>query len=184
MDVGTMVLLGLGLSLDAAAAVVSKSVEIRNFSNKDSWKMALCFASFQAMMPWIGWMIGVRFERYIVMFDHWLAFLLLVVIGGKLMLDQAEEESDTEQYLQNKDLLLLGIATSLDAMAVGIGLACLAVNMALAFTIFWWISLIVCLGAAHLRFLLGACCKKYANLIGGIILILIGFKILVEHLFF
>lgn len=184
MDIGTMIVLGLGLSLDAAAAVVSKSVGVRHFSNKDAWKMALCFASFQALMPWIGWMIGIRFERYIVMFDHWLAFLLLLVIGGKLLLEQSEDESEIASDLESKDLLLLGIATSLDALAVGIGLACLAVNLVLAISFIWLITFFMCLGAAYLRFLIGSYCKRYANLTGGTILILIGVKILIEHLFF
>lgn len=182
-------LIGVGLSMDAFAVAVCKGLNMCKINYKHSAIIGLFFGGFQALMPFIGWFIGSRFEQYIVKFDHWIAFVLLGFIGSKMLYDAiTEKEEDCckiEEKFDYKELLLMAIATSIDALAVGITFAFLGMNLS---GIFGAVSLIGVTTFA-LSFIgvvignkFGSVYKRKAEIAGGVVLVLIGLKILLEHL--
>lgn len=119
-------LIGVGLSMDAFAVSICKGLSMKKIKKKDVFIIALFFGGFQALMPFIGWFLGKGFESYITSIDHWIAFILLGIIGGKMLIDgiKAEDDEETGEFkLDLKELFLLAIATSIDALAVGITFA-------------------------------------------------------------
>lgn len=178
---------GIGLSMDAFAVSVAKGMTIKKNQLKMALKISLFFGGFQAIMPMIGWFAGSYFKEYIQAFDHWIAFILLGFIGGKMIYESfkgEDEEADEENELSYKNLTILAIATSIDALAVGISFALFEVSIVWAALIIGITTFILCMFAVLLGKKLGALCQKYAELIGGVILVIIGLKILIEHLFF
>ena len=184
-----LILLAIGLSMDAFAVAICKGLKMQEINRRQTLIIALFFGGFQAIMPLIGWLLGSQFERYIVSVDHWIAFGLLIFIGGKMIWEalkgnEEEELEGQEEAFDLKELLMLAIATSIDALAVGITFAFLRVNI--------WLSIlligIITFGFAILGVVIGnrfgERYKNKAELAGGIILILIGLKILIEHLGF
>ena len=177
-------LIAIGLSMDAFAVALCKGLNMRKLNMKHGAIIALFFGVFQAVMPLIGWLFGRQFEKYIVRVDHWVAFALLLVIGGKMIWDAFHEDDETStcgDHLDTKELVLLAVATSIDALAVGITFAFLQTNIVWAvsligFTTFALSLIGVCVGN---RF--GAKYKSRAEIMGGVVLILIGLKILIEH---
>jgi len=157
---------------------------MRKINSKISVVIGLFFGGFQALMPLIGWVLGKQFESYIVSFDHWVAFVLLGFIGGKMILESfsKEEECCVREIPDIKELFVLAIATSIDALAVGITFAFLKVNIAEAVTLIGCTTFILSVGGVYLGSKFGAKYKNKAELAGGIILVLIGLKILLEHL--
>ena len=139
-------------------------------------------------MPFIGWLLGKRFERYITSIDHWIAFFLLAVIGGKMIVDVLTEKEEEEvcpscvERLDIKELFLLAIATSIDALAVGITFAFLQVSIVPAITIIGIVTFVISAAGVFIGNIFGSKYKKKAELVGGIILVLIGVKILLDHL--
>ena len=116
-------LIGVGLSMDAFAVSICKGLSMKKIKKRDVFIIALFFGGFQALMPFIGWFLGKGFESYIMSIDHWIAFILLGIIGGKMLIDgiKAEDDEETGEFkLDLKELFLLAIATSIDALAVGI----------------------------------------------------------------
>ena len=182
-------LTGIGLSMDAFAVAICKGLGMRKVNYRQMLLIALFFGGFQALMPLLGWLLGRQFEQYITSVDHWIAFALLVLIGAN-MLREARKGDDTtdaetvyDAPLPLGQLLLMAIATSIDALAVGITFALLPdVNVPLAVCLIG-VTTFVC-SAAGLKVgnLFGLRYKAKAELAGGIILILIGLKILLEHL--
>lgn len=182
-----IIMIGIGLSMDAFAAAICKGLCMRKATVKNVLVIGFFFGGFQAMMPVIGYFLGKQFENYIVAVDHWIAFVLLGFIGGKMILDvvKGEEEEASckiETALDIKEILVLAVATSIDALAVGISFAFLQVNiqtaaLAIGITTFLLSALGVVIGNKF-----GSRYKNKATLAGGIILILIGLKILLEHL--
>ena len=181
-----ILMIGIGLSMDAFAAAICKGLGMQRASGKNVITVGIFFGGFQALMPLLGYFLGKQFERYIVSVDHWVAFFLLAFIGGKMIYDvirgEEEESCDCEDRLNLRELLTLAIATSIDALAVGISMAFLHVSIVpavclIGVTTFFLASLGVVIGN---RF--GSRFKNKATLAGGIILILIGLKILLEHL--
>ena len=119
-------LIGVGLSMDAFAVSICKGLSMKKIKKRDVFIIALFFGGFQALMPFIGWFLGKGFESYITSIDHWIAFILLGIIGGKMLIDgiKAEDDEETGEFkLDLKELFLLAIATSIDALAVGITLS-------------------------------------------------------------
>ena len=136
-------------------------------------------------MPLIGWAIGSGFAEYIEKIDHWVAFILLVVIGGKMIFEAIKEEEKSEKEeksYSNKRFLILAIATSIDALAVGISFAFLNVNILSATSIIAIITFIICMIGVYLGKVLGKIFGSKAEIVGGAILIIIGIKILIDHL--
>lgn len=185
MGITALILIAAGLSADAFAAAVCQGLKPRPHRCRRAALTAVFFGGFQALMPLIGWAIGSRFERYIIRFDHWIAFILLLIIGGKMVLEALAGHTEDECREERESVgetLLLAIATSIDALAVGITFSFLNVNIitasALIGAVTFTLSFVGCIIGS--RF--GAGLRRGAELSGGIILIAIGTKILLEHL--
>lgn len=184
MSILEILLLGIGLSMDAFAVSICKGLSVQKLQPRHYLIIGAWFGGFQALMPTIGFFLGSTFEQYITAFDHWVAFILLAAIGAGMIKESlSKEESNGNDSFSFKTMLLLALATSIDALAVGITFALLPdVNVPLAVCLIG-ITTFVC-SAAGLKVgnLFGLKYKAKAELAGGIILILIGLKILLEHL--
>lgn len=171
--------------MDAFAVSVCKGLTMKKVRKKDAGIIALFFGGFQALMPFLGWLLGRQFEQYIMQFDHWIAFGLLSFIGGKMIWDavhEEEEEEESEYRLNLKELFTLAIATSIDALAVGITFAFLEVNIVKGISIIGGTTFFLSAAGVYVGHAFGRRWQKKAVLMGGVLLILIGSKILLEHL--
>ena len=202
MNIITIVLTAFALAMDAFAVSVTKGMTLKNLTKAMAIKIALFFGVFQAAMPLIGWMLGISFQGYIKAIDHWIALILLSILGGKMIYEfyenrkeasvekeepeievstSLEGEENNKNELSNKELTTLAIATSIDALAVGISFAFLNVNIVFSALIIGLITFIICFIGVIAGKKIGGIFKDYAELIGGIILILIGINIFNEH---
>ena len=184
----TLLLMGAGLSMDAFAVSICKGLSMRKVNKKQCLVIGLFFGGFQALMPFIGWVLGSQFEQYITSIDHWIAFILLGFIGGKMVVeairekDEAVEVEKMDPPLDLKEMFILAIATSIDALAVGITFAFLQVPIVEAISIIGITTFVISVIGVYVGNFFGNRYKKKAELAGGMILILIGLKILLEHL--
>lgn len=182
--------IGVGLAMDAFSVAVCKGLSMPKIDKKQTVIIALFFGGFQALMPFLGWALGKQFEQYIVAVDHWIAFVLLLFIGGKMILDVIKdrkqcnpcEEKEVKTTLDLKELFAMAIATSIDALAMGVTFAFLKVNIASAVAVIGVTTFILAVIGVLLGHKFGAKWKDKAQLAGGIVLILLGTKILLEHL--
>lgn len=185
-------LIGVGLSMDAFAVSICKGLGMTKLNKKQAFIIGLYFGGFQALMPLIGYFLGVQFASYITSFDHWIAFILLAIIGGKMVYEaltdkEEDEEIEMDKALSHKEMVILAIATSIDALAVGVSFA-LAYTENKYFNIWGSVALIgvttftLSVIGVWIGNVFGSKYKKRAEVVGGIILILIGLKILFEHL--
>ena len=190
MGLTTILLTAFALSMDAFAVSITKGITLNKINKQVAFKIAFFFGLFQGVMPFIGWFLGIRFESYIKSIDHWIAFFLLSFIGIKMILDAKEADNDilntNEKYnslysINNKELIILSIATSIDALAVGISFAFLNIDIVPICLSIGIITFLVCFIGVIIGKKIGAMFKNYAQIIGGIILILIGLNILNEH---
>ena len=182
-----LVLIGVGLSMDAFAVALCKGLSMRRVNYAHAAVIALFFGVFQAVMPLIGWVLGTQFARYITSVDHWIAFALLGYIGGKMIWDALHEAPETapcagEGRLDLKELLMLAVATSIDALAVGITFAFLQVSILPAVATIGLITFALSFAGVAIGNRFGTRFEKKAEIAGGAVLILIGAKILMEHL--
>ena len=207
-------LIGVGLSMDAFAVSICKGLSMKKIKKRDVFIIALFFGGFQALMPFIGWFLGKGFESYITSIDHWIAFILLGliginmikealddeiecvddtlrigdllgIIGGKMLIDgiKAEDDEETGEFkLDLKELFLLAIATSIDALAVGITFAFLNYPIVECMSIIGCTTFIISFIGVYIGKIFGSKYEHKAEIAGGIILIVIGLKILLEHL--
>ena len=182
-----LVLIAVGLSMDAFAVAVCKGLSVQKLKGKHYLAVGLWFGGFQALMPTLGYLLGTTFEKYITSVDHWVAFVLLCLIGGSMLKEglakEEEEKGEEREGFDFKSMLLLAVATSIDALAVGITFALLPdVNIFSAVGLIGTITF--CLSAVGLKVgnIFGLKYKSKAEVVGGVILILIGVKILLEHL--
>lgn len=179
-------LIGIGLSADAFSVAVCKGLNMRKLNLKHAYIIALFFGGFQAIMPLIGYLLGTNFAEYIEQFDHWIAFVLLGFIGGKMAIEAIRDNDDDEEektdVLKIGELTVMAIATSIDALAVGITFAFLKVNILLSVLLIGVTTFALSLAGVLIGNKFGAKYKSKAELAGGIILVLIGVKILLEHL--
>lgn len=179
-------LIGIGLAMDAFAVSICKGLTMKKVSKKYVLIIAIFFGGFQAFMPLLGWMLGKKFESYITSFDHWIAFILLAFIGGKMLMDgfhgDDEQENILEFQLDFKELLMLAIATSIDALAVGITFAFLNYPIMECITIIGVTTFIISFVGVYIGHFFGSKYEHKAEIVGGIILIIIGLKILFEHI--
>lgn len=183
MGVLELFLIAVGLSMDAFAVAVCKGLSMSRMRWRQAAAIAFSFGFFQALMPVIGWLLGLQFEAYITSIDHWIAFALLGLIGGKMIWDSFHEEDEVFQdRFSWKELLLLSVATSIDAMAVGITFAFLQVQIIASAAIIGCTTCILSLIGVCVGQKFGGRFKNKATLAGGVILCLIGTKILLEHL--
>ena len=177
-------LIAIGLSMDAFAVAVCKGLKMRQIDYAKTLLIALFFGGFQALMPLIGWFLGVKFQKHIVAFDHWIAFLLLAFIGGKMIYESFKPDDDeANDDFSISELLILSIATSIDALAVGIAFAMLEdVNILYSVSVIGLITFILSVIGVAVGNRFGTVYKNKAELTGGIILVFLGLKILLEHL--
>ncbi|MEP7156870.1 MAG: manganese efflux pump MntP family protein [Betaproteobacteria bacterium] len=179
----TTLFTALGLAMDAVAVSISSGMSVRNIRLSQALKMALCFGIMQAVMPWLGYLAGVQFRGQLEAYDHWVAFLLLGFLGVKLIRDSrgAGEEKLESPFAAGK-LLLLGVATSIDALAVGVSFSLLAIGLLETVVTIGVVTFALCLPAVWFGAKLGKSMAKRADILGGVILIIMGSKILIEHL--
>ena len=171
--------------MDAFAVSISSGIIAKKISIADMLKMGGCFGFAQFVMPIIGYFLATGFLGYIKDYDHWLAFMLLSIIGGKMVFDSIKgggEEGDISDIPMSK-LVILAVATSIDALAVGISLAFLEVNVFVASAVIGLTTLVLCMAGVAFGKKIGGVFKKRAELAGGLVLIALGIKILLEHLF-
>lgn len=179
-----LILVALGLSMDAFAVAVCKGLSTEKLYPKHYIITGAWFGGFQALMPAIGYFLGTAFEKYISSFDHWIAFILLSIIGANMIKESFSKGDDSvDSSFSPKNMVVLAIATSIDALAVGITLALLqGVNIAFSVITIGVITFILSAIGLKVGNIFGAKYKSRAELAGGIILVLIGLKILLEHL--
>ena len=181
-------LLGVGLSMDAFAVSVCKGLGMRKLNKKQALIIGLYFGGFQALMPFVGWLLGSQFQKYITSIDHWIAFILLGFIGGKMMIEAVREWNEEEVVdvmdapINHKNMLVLAVATSIDALAVGITFAFLGTPIVEAITIIGITTMVISIAGVVVGNFFGSRYKSKAEFIGGLILVLLGLKILLEHL--
>nr|WP_288248678.1 manganese efflux pump MntP family protein [uncultured Romboutsia sp.] len=193
MNFIALIFTAFALSMDAFAVSITKGMTIKNLKKSTALKMALAFGVFQGGMPLLGWALGISFESYIKSIDHWIAFILLGFIGFNMIkgfFDDRKEGKESElefsatadeHDLSNKEIIMLAVATSIDALAVGISFAFLNVSIIPAASIICIITFLVCVVGVFVGNKVGDIFNGYAELVGGVILILIGFNIFNEH---
>ncbi|MFP3156127.1 manganese efflux pump MntP family protein [Lachnospiraceae bacterium ZAX-1] len=181
-----LLLIGTGLSMDAFAVSVCKGLNMREMKKFHCFLIGLFFGYFQALMPLIGWILGKQFEHYITFIDHWISFVLLAIIGGKMIYEAIKgndvQVNKIEEKLDVGELLILSIATSIDALAVGVTFAFLQVKIVPAINIIGITTFLLSMVGVYIGNIFGSKYKSKAELVGGIILVTIGLKILFEHL--
>lgn len=185
MTLVELLLLAVGLSMDAFAVSICKGLSVRHVAPKHMLLCGAYFGGFQALMPLIGYLLGVRFQAMIQQVDHWVAFVLLAIIGLNMIREALGPEEDAlDDSFRFKTMLLLAVATSIDALAVGVTLAFLNVRILPAVSLIGVTTFVLSMLGVKLGGIFGMKWKKRAELAGGAILVLIGLKILIEHLFF
>lgn len=183
-----LILIAIGLAMDAFAVAVCRGLKMKKLNYAHGTVIALFFGGFQALMPFIGWVLGSRFEKYIVSVDHWIAFALLAFIGGRMIWEAVKEDGEEEccscggEKLNLKELTVMAIATSIDALAIGITFAFLRVNIALSAGLIGVITFAISFIGVIIGHVFGSKLKNRAEIAGGVILVLIGTKILFDHL--
>ena len=174
-------LIAVGLSMDAFAVSICKGLSVRRLQFKYVLLAGLYFGGFQALMPALGYLLGVQFEHLIVSIDHWIAFVLLLIIGGKMVQESRAEEETLDDDFSVKAMLVLAIATSIDALAMGVTFAFLRVDIVAAVLFIGCITFLFSAAGIKIGHVFGSRYKSKAELVGGLILILMGCKILLEH---
>ena len=187
MSIWELFVIAVGLSMDAFAVSVCKGLSAGRVRLGHALTAGIWFGGFQALMPFLGWLLGVQFQSFITSIDHWIAFVLLCFIGGSMIRESRSEEDEEEMdaSFRPKEMLTMAVATSIDALAVGVSFAFLGMGQGeilsaaglIAATTFVFSAVGVSVGSVF-----GSRFKSKAELCGGVILILIGLKILLEHL--
>ncbi len=182
-----IILIGVGLSMDAFAVSVCKGLSMKKQCFKRAFLVAFLFGFFQALMPFLGWLLGSSFERIITPVDHWIVFALLSVLGIKMVIESFKKDDScpveqTQLSAEIRQLLLLAIATSIDALAVGITFAFLQVSIVPSIITIGITTLIISFFGVCTGVKFGVKFKNKAEFSGGVILLLIGLKVFLEHL--
>lgn len=189
MNLLELFIIAVGLSMDAFAVSICKGLSMRKLYFKNALIVGLYFGIFQGGMPLLGYILGVQFQDKITAFDHWIAFILLGIIGLKMIKESLDKETcteiasdDTSDALNFKNMTVLAIATSIDALAVGVTFAFLNVQIIPAVSFIGIVTLVLSMVGVKIGNIFGTKYKSKAELAGGIILVLMGTKILIEHL--
>lgn len=182
-EFATLFVLAVGLSMDAFAVAICKGLAMKKMSWKNAAIVGLWFGGFQALMPAIGYFLGVSFADKITAIDHWIAFVLLALIGGNMVREAfSKEEEETSADMGVKTMLVMAVATSIDALAVGITFAFLDQNMPVAVSLIGVTTFILSMLGVKIGNVFGVKYKSKAEFVGGVILICLGLKIVIEHL--
>lgn len=183
MGIIELIVLSVGLAMDAFAVAVCKGLSMSKMKWKNAYIVGMYFGGFQALMPLIGYLLGISFQNQIVNIDHWIAFILLGAIGINMIKEAISKDNEKQNdSIKFKDMLILAVATSIDALAVGITFAFLKVNIWIAISLIGIITFIISILGVKIGNIFGDKYEKKAELAGGLILILLGVKILLEHL--
>ena len=189
MNLFELFIIAIGLSMDAFAVSICKGLSMKKLCFKNALTIGLFFGIFQGGMPLLGYMLGVQFQDKITSFDHWIAFVLLGLIGLKMIKESLEKEpehevasDDLNDHLCFKNMTILAIATSIDALAVGVTFAFLNVQILPAVSFIGIITFVLSMIGVKIGNIFGAKYKSKAELAGGVILVIMGTKILIEHL--
>lgn len=183
MSLAELFIIAVGLSMDAFAVAICKGLAMKRSDIRSMAVVGLWFGGFQALMPVIGYLVGAQFREAITAVDHWIAFGLLAVIGGNMIREALSGgEEDEDASLSPKAMVLLALATSIDALAVGVGFAFLDVNITAAAGFIGAVTFTLSAVGVKVGSVFGAKYKSRAEMAGGVILILMGTKILLEHL--
>lgn len=184
MGIFELFVLAVGLSMDAFAVSICKGLALKECKLKKAMVCGVWFGGFQALMPAIGYFLGNQFKKYITSIDHWMAFALLVIIGANMIKESlSKEEEETDNKMDVKTMFLLAVATSIDALAVGVTFALLPdTNIIAAVLFIGVVTFILSTIGAKIGNIFGAKYKSKAEFAGGAILVLLGVKILIEHL--
>ncbi len=183
MDAATILLIALGLAMDAFAVSIAHGMAIRNRRVATGLAMAASFGAFQALMPVLGWLASLSFIELIAGFDHWLAFGLLAFIGGRMSYTaKANPKGEKEMKLTASVLLILSVATSIDALAVGLSFSLLRVSIAIPVIAIGVVTFLLSFAGFSFGNRLGQLFESKVRVVGGIVLVAIGIKILLEHL--
>ena len=181
MSFPELLLIAVGLSMDAFAVSICKGLSIKKLGARHAALVGLYFGGFQALMPLIGWALGYRFEHIIESVDHWIAFALLTIIGLS-MIREANKAEELNDDLGFKTMVLLAVATSIDALAVGVTFAFLQVRILPAASLIGVTTFLISAAGVYIGHVFGLKYRAKAEIAGGVILIGIGMKILLEHL--
>ena len=183
MGLFDVIMIGIGLSMDAFAVSICKGLSVQKVQPKHAAIAGAYFGGFQCLMPILGYFLGVYFQELIASIDHWIAFILLALIGGNMIREAVSgKEEDTDSDFGVKKMLLLAVATSIDALAVGITFAFLGVNIWSASVLIGIITFVISAAGIYIGGYFGNKFQSWAEIVGGVVLILIGLKILMEHL--
>lgn len=186
MNVLVVLGMALALALDAFAVSVGVSLKLGKASSQQAFRLAFHFGLFQFLMPCVGWILGRSIQSYIQALDHWIAFFLLLLIGGKMIRDAYKQEDSSGKKrtdpTKGLTLVVLSIATSIDALAVGLSLGILNTAVLYPALVIGGVAFVLSLLGSHLGPVLGKVAGKRAEMLGGVVLILIGSKILIDHL--
>lgn len=183
MEVMTIFLIALSLAMDAFAVSIANGVSVTHFGKKEAIKQGIYFGLFQFLMPLLGWLLGISVKNAMEAIDHWIAFFLLALIGGSMIWESLKkEEQKNITVLTNKNLVLQAIATSIDALAIGVSFAILEVHIVFASAVIGVVAFVLSYIGGILGKYLGEFLQKKASIAGGIVLIAVGFKILLEHM--
>lgn len=182
MTIGELFIIAVGLSMDAFAVSICKGLSAKKLNPKHMLITGLYFGGFQALMPLIGYILGSSFEHLIVEIDHWIAFALLLIIGLSMIKESRSGAEELNDSFSFKAMLPLAVATSIDALAIGVTFAFLRVSILYAILFIGITTFFLSAAGVAIGRLFGAGFKSKAELIGGIVLILMGLKILFEHL--
>ena len=183
MNIIDILFIGLGLSMDAFAVSVCKGLAMKKMDVKKALVCSLYFGVFQALMPLIGFLLGSGFKNVVSSIDHWIAFVLLGIIGIN-MIKEAKSCETVNDAMDVKTMVTLSVATSIDALAIGVTFAFLKVSIIPAITIIGVTTFVCCFVGVKLGSIFGEKLKTKAEIVGGTVLIFMGTKILIEHLFF
>ena len=180
----TVFFIAIGLAMDALAVSVGKGITLKGNKLRNAAELAICFGVFQFVMPVLGYYCGTSFSNLISAFDHWVAFLLLTLIGGKMLWEalKKEKEEEKDERISFKMLMLLSLATSIDALAVGVSFAMLNTPIFVPSIVIGVVCFILSFTGYFAGRKLGHLFEKRFEFLGGVILVGIGIKILVEHL--
>ena len=183
MELWELFVLAVGLSMDAFAVSVCRGLSVGKVKPSHALTCGAWFGGFQALMPLVGWLLGVQLQELIVSVDHWIAFVLLCIIGVNMIRESRQEgEEDMETSFSAKAMAPLAVATSIDALAVGVTFAFLQVNIVPAVLFIGTITFTLSIVGVWAGSIFGEKSRSRAELVGGVILILMGLKILLEHL--
>lgn len=182
MGIWELFVLAVGLSMDAFAVSICKGLSVLELKPKHMLVTGIYFGGFQAIMPLIGYLLGKQFEALITNVDHWIAFALLLLIGVNMILESRKAADDLNASFSPRTMLPLAIATSIDALAIGVTFAFLQVNILYAISFIGVITLVLSAIGVKIGNVFGARFKSKAEIAGGVVLILMGTKILLEHL--